>query len=242
MEGRMPWTHHKSTADFATAAIKQMILTGELKPGMRVDQNEMAKTLDVSRHPVRQAIERLAERGFVQSRPHKSVIVSELSLDDMRCLYALRQVNEDLAMRLAWPRYDANFLIEAEALVDAMDRAIQIEDLDLYMVHNNDFHMHFYRPSRNSHAVRVIESLFQLSERYQRTALMSEGHAALIPGARSAQAQSEHRAMLQAVRTGDVDHLIGLCAAHNNGTMDAVASRLFVDEMNVDPLDASSAS
>ena len=218
--------HHKSTADFVTASIRQMILTGELKPGMRVDQNEMARLLDISRHPVRQAIERLAERGFVQSRPHKSVTVSELSVKDMRQLYAARQVLEDLAMRLAWPRYDASFVAAAEALVEAMDRARHIEDLDVYMIHNYDFHMGFYRPCGNVHVIRVIESLFQLSERYQRTALMLGDQTARTPGARSRQAQDEHRRMLDAVRSGDVEQLLEACTRHNEGTMEAVRAKL----------------
>ena len=218
--------HHKSTADFVTAAIRQMILTGELKPGMRVDQNEMAKLLDISRHPVRQAIERLAERGFVQSRPHKSVIVSELSVRDMRQLYAARRVLEELAMRLAWPRYDDAFLAQAEALVEAMERARHVEDLDAYMIHNYDFHMGFYRPCENVHIIRVIESLFQLSERYQRTALMLGDHSTLKPGDRSIRAQDEHRKILDAVKSGDLDQLLDACLRHNEGTMDTVRARL----------------
>jgi len=218
--------HHKSTADFVTAAIRQMILTGELKPGMRVDQNEMAKLLDISRHPVRQAIERLAERGFVQSRPHKSVIVSELSVRDMQQLYAARRVLEELAMQLAWSRYDDAFLVQAEALIEAMDRARHMEDLDTYMVHNYQFHMGFYRPCENVHVVRVIESLFQLSERYQRTALMLGEHSTLTPGERSLRAQDEHRRMIDAVRSGELGQLLEACARHNDGTMSTVQARL----------------
>src|SRR5690606_22316887 len=100
--GDMAQILHRSTSDFATAAIRQMILTGDLKPGDRVDQNEIATRLNISRHPVRQAIERLAERGFVQSRPHRSVIVSELSAADMEQLYFARGILEKEAIRLSW--------------------------------------------------------------------------------------------------------------------------------------------
>ena len=55
----------KSAADYATSEIQRMILAGELAAGERLDQVRLAEQLDVSRHPVRQAIERLAERGFV---------------------------------------------------------------------------------------------------------------------------------------------------------------------------------
>ena len=51
----------KSAADYATSEIQRMILAGELPAGERLDQVRLAEQLDVSRHPVRQAIERLAE-------------------------------------------------------------------------------------------------------------------------------------------------------------------------------------
>jgi len=218
--------HHKSTADFATAAIRQMIMTGELSPGMRVDQNEIAKQLGVSRHPVRQALERLAERGFVHGRPHHSVTVAELSLKDMEDLYVARRAIEEMAIRLSWPRYDTAFIESSDKRIEAMDRAIRIEDLDEYMVHNYEFHMGFYRPCENVHANRVIASMFQLSERYQRTALMLDKRSSLSLGARSERAQDEHRAMLAAVRSGDLERLLSACVRHNRGTMDTVGSRL----------------
>jgi DNA-binding GntR family transcriptional regulator len=214
---------HKSAADFATAAIRQMILTGELPPGARVDQNEMAASLDISRHPVRQAIERLAERGFVISRPHKSVVVAELSIRDMEKLYHARAIVEDEALRLAWPHYDERFVAACEAHLAAMAKSDRLQDLDAFMSENHAFHMAFFRPAENPHLLRVIGMLFQLSERYQRTALMTEDRFARAPG--------EHRAMLACVRAADLDGLIDACRRHNAGTLETVRSLLCDDEV-----------
>lgn len=210
--------HHRSTSDYATAAIRQMILTGELKPGDRIDQNDIAVRLDISRHPVRQAIERLAERGFVQSRPHRSVIVSELSVEDMEQVYAARTLLENEAIRLSWAQYDAAFLKEARALIHAMDRAMRNADLDEFMFHNLEFHMNFYRRCGNVHIIRVISSLFELSERYQRTALMTKP--------RSDAVGAEHAEMLVAIENGDLQGFLTLCNSHNEGTKKAVRDNL----------------
>ena len=214
----MAQLQHRSMSDFATAAIRQMILTGELKPGARVDQNEMAKLLDISRNPVRQAIERLAERGFVQSRPHRSVIVSELSIADMEQVYAARKLLEDEAIRLSWPHYDRDFLDRARVLTDAMAKAGRNSDLDNYMLHNLEFHMNFYRLCGNVHIIRVISSLFELSERYQRTALMTAPRAASVA--------SEHSGMLGAISDGDLERLLALSHQHNEGTRQAVRNNV----------------
>lgn len=215
---QMTSIHHKSTADFATAAIRQMILTGELLPGARVDQNTIATHLDISRHPVRQAIERLAERGFVISRPHHSVVVAELSVADMENLYQARTVVEEAAIRLAWPNYDSDFIALSEKHLVAMERADRLEDLDEYMIENFEFHMNFYRRSNNPHLIRVIASLFQLSERYQRTALMTEK--------RHSASTDEHRAMLESIADNDIESLMSACRNHNLGTMSTVQSLL----------------
>lgn len=216
--GDMAQVLHRSTSDFATAAIRQMILTGELKPGDRVDQNEIATRLDISRHPVRQAIERLAERGFVQSRPHRSVIVSDLSIADMEQLYFARKVLEEEAIRLSWDRYDAAFLDGAGKLIEAMDRATRNADLDEFMFHNLEFHMNFYRACGNVHIVRVISSLFELSERYQRTALMTNPRRDVVG--------TEHSDMLKAIDDRDLEGFLVLCDRHNEGTKKAVRNSL----------------
>lgn len=211
--------YHKSTADYATAAIRQMILTGELLPGARVDQNTIAAHLDISRHPVRQAIERLAERGFVVSRPHHSVVVAELSVADMDSLYQARTIVEEAAIRLAWPNYDQDFVALSEKHLAAMERANRLEDLDDYMIENFEFHMNFYRKSGNPHLIRVTTSLFQLSERYQRTALMTEK--------RHSASTDEHRAMIESIAAHEIEALLAACKAHNDGTMKTVQSILF---------------
>lgn len=213
--------HHKSTADYATSAIRQMILTGELLPGARVDQNTIAAHLDISRHPVRQAIERLAERGFVVSRPHHSVVVAELSVADMENLYQARTVVEEAAIYLAWPNYDKNFVAASEKRLAKMERANRLEDLDEYMIENFEFHMSFYRMCGNPHLIRVTTSLFQLSERYQRTALMTEN--------RHSASEIEHRAMINSIVKNDIDSLLTACRDHNDGTMKTVHHILSID-------------
>ena len=99
-----PQARYKSTADFVTAEIRRLILSGELPAGARVDQEELAEQLEVSRHPVRQAIDRLGERGFVIIHPHRSAIVAEISIADMEELYGARRVLEDWAIREFWNR------------------------------------------------------------------------------------------------------------------------------------------
>jgi DNA-binding GntR family transcriptional regulator len=210
----MPPARYKSTADFVTAEIRRLILSGELAAGARVDQVELADQLEVSRHPVRQAIDRLGERGFVVIHPHRSAVVAEISIADMEELYSARRVVEDWAIRESWNR--SSPVTEADlapsfAILEQVDPA---KDLDTYMTANRDFHLAMYRGCGNRHMLRTITSLFDLSERYQR--------AALHQGTRQSTSNRDHREMMQAVATGDRDRLLTLAQSHNEGTQATV--------------------
>jgi DNA-binding GntR family transcriptional regulator len=210
---------YKSTAEFVTAEIRRMILSGDLEPGARLDQEEVAKLLDVSRHPVRQAIERLAERGFVVLEPHKSAVVAEISLDDMRQLYQARNELEVLAVREGWPRFSSDLPRRLNELLSRM-LAVGTSDLDEFMIANRDFHLSLYRECANRYLFGTIERLFDLSERYQRT-----GHK---HSDRSRQSMLDHREIIAAVEKHDLERLVDVVRAHNAGGLAAAAH--FLDD------------
>lgn len=208
----------KSTADYATAEIQRRILHGTLKPGQRIDQIELATQLDVSRHPVRQAIERLAERGFIELRPHRSAIVAEISLPDMDELYRARIELEYLAVREGWARYDNAVRKHIAELHRQLRTLDPIKDLDAFMALNRAFHLAMYEPCGNRHILRAVVSLYDLSQRYHMTALQAP--------ARVERSAADHKAMLQAIETRDLDRLLELIRMHNEGTQAAVREHL----------------
>ena len=208
----------KSAADYATSEIQRMILAGELAAGERLDQVRLAEQLDVSRHPVRQAIERLAERGFVLLSPHRSAVVTAHSISDLVELYSLRENLEDMALRASWPRLVAEGTADLEEIhkrLAAQDSETDIED---YMHENRAFHLRFYSDCGNRHLLRTIITLFDLSVRYQRTALTAER--------RQSQSRDEHASMMDALRARDLDLLSKRLRAHNRGTQEQVCTLL----------------
>lgn len=208
----------KSTADYATSEIQRMILAGELPAGERLDQVRLAEQLDVSRHPVRQAIERLAERGFVLLSPHRSAVVTAHSVSDVVELYSLRESLEDMALRAGWRRLVADGKAELEAIHDRLVAQDSDTDIEGYMHENRAFHLRFYSDCGNRHLLRTIVTLFDLSERYQRTALTA--------ASRQNQSREEHEGMMEALRAGDLELLSARLRAHNRGTQDQVCALL----------------
>jgi DNA-binding GntR family transcriptional regulator len=195
-----------------------MILAGELPAGERLDQVRLAEQLDVSRHPIRQAIERLAERGFVQLSPHRSAVVTSHSVSDLVELYSLREKLEDMALRASWPSLITDGIADLTAIHARLASPDTEADIERYMHENRAFHLRFYRDCGNRHLLRTIATLFDLSERYQRTALNTEQ--------RKFKSRAEHAAMMDAVQAKDLEQLSQQLKAHNRGTQEVVCAML----------------
>src|SRR5579871_541757 len=90
--------------EFAHERLRELILTGELAGGTRLQQAELAARLGISRMPVRQAILRLESEGLVIQRPNRGAFVTLLGPEGILELFEMRSVLEGLALRLAVPQ------------------------------------------------------------------------------------------------------------------------------------------
>jgi DNA-binding GntR family transcriptional regulator len=91
------------TADQIFDRLIEAILTGGFPSGSVVRETPLARDWNVSRTPLREAMRRAAESGFIVLRPNRAPIIRPLSLEDVRNLYDLREVLELHALDLAWP-------------------------------------------------------------------------------------------------------------------------------------------
>ena len=90
--------------------IKDKIIQGEYPPSSDLSEDELQEELGVSRTPVREAIQRLSEEGFVAIYPRKGTIVTDFSLDVVYWLYQVRELNEPFIFRNACGKLDKNWL------------------------------------------------------------------------------------------------------------------------------------
>jgi DNA-binding GntR family transcriptional regulator len=211
----------KTATDFAVAEIKKRIISQELPPGARIDQTKIAEQLDISRIPVRQALVQLAERSFVQVHAHRSAVVAPLSRTDLEDLYELRNTLESWVLAEALHQYcdqDKEYL---EELFDAM-KAVNQQGVEDYMEINREFHLALFMPARNTHTIRVLTSLFDLSERYQWMYLNAtrQMDASL----------DDHREMLDAIKLGKCEQLLSISKEHNLKTLQWVSKYIPPDD------------
>jgi len=186
--------------------VREWIALGQLRPGERLSEEELARRTGVSRTPVREALKRLEAEGFVQVIPYRGVVVAEPSVDELADLCVVRDVLEALAARLAAQSATDMELAAFEELAQEFEEAVAREDIPAMVESNHRFHEAIWSASRN----RVLaQQLRQLRDRifsHQTTTFT-------LPDRRKA-AVAEHRAILEALKDRDPDRAAEAARRH----------------------------
>jgi DNA-binding GntR family transcriptional regulator len=138
--------------------LREAILSGELAPGDRLLQEELAERFDVSPTPVREAIQQLVAEGVLSHSPYKGVQVAEVELEEVREIYLIRAVLEGLATRLAVPNLKISDLQHLNNLQAAIRAAIDSRDITPIRKLNYDFHMRIYEAAEAPQLLHVIKN------------------------------------------------------------------------------------
>jgi DNA-binding GntR family transcriptional regulator len=139
----------RSLSSEIVSRLTNAILTGQLGPGERLREEELAESLGVSRGPIREAFTQLERQGLVVIRRNRGAFVARLSREDVDEVYSLRLAIERLAMQRAVQFADARVLAEMQALVDTMARYTpQVSEQEAAQ-HDITFHDLIYQASRH---------------------------------------------------------------------------------------------
>ncbi|MEZ5078167.1 MAG: GntR family transcriptional regulator [Solirubrobacterales bacterium] len=201
-----------TVAQHALEALRQAMVAGELRPGERIRQEEIAAGLGVSIAPVREALAVLEQEGQVTYRPRRGYFVTELDLDDLREIYALRDLLESRAARRTLPLLDEDAMqrleIAARDCVDAAGEGDVAAELDA----NRRFHFAIFESPDQPHTMRLIRQLWDSTEPYRAMYYNApEGRHEAIDA---------HEGILAAVRAGDADTLVAEMAAHRGRALE----------------------
>ena len=179
-------------------ALRSAIRRGILEPGERLMEVQLADELGISRTPVREAIRKLEQEGYVIMMPRRGTYVSSVSVKDVKEIFEIRSALETLAAELATLRIEPDELIKLRALLTEIEGHIEREDsMDKIVATDVEFHGLLYQVSRNERLVAIISNLMEQLARF-RTLSMS------YPG-RLKETLAEHRAMVEAIAAGDVE-------------------------------------
>ena len=175
--------------------IERAILAGEYGPGAKLNEAALALKMGVSRGPVREAFRMLDEAGLVRTEKNRGVFVRDIPLDEAIEIYELRAAMEELVGRHLARHMSGAQRAEAEAIVQAMDRAVQDEDELGYHHLNLQFHDRLVEMSGNRKLAGIYRKLVKEIALIRRRNLAEVG---VLPVS-----ASEHRDILDAIASGN---------------------------------------
>lgn len=124
--------------------LRDEMFRGGLRPRDRLAEVEIARRMGVSQGPVREALARLRAEGLVVGQAHRGSFVSEISVSDVKDVYAIRQVLEQYALRLALPKMGDAEYKRLEEDVEQMRLAVDEGDTARHYAHDMRFHRRIY--------------------------------------------------------------------------------------------------
>ena len=148
----------ESMRDRVKQVLLKRILDGTYKPGDRLIELQLARELDTSQAPVREALRELEVMRLVESQTYRGTRVREISQRELQESYQVRGELEALAARLAAPKFYAN-PEPLQATLAALEAAAASEDFEQFTRCNTEFHRLIVETSGNSVLLRVWDSL-----------------------------------------------------------------------------------
>lgn len=147
--------------------IRQAIITGELKPGERLMEVQLAEKMGVSRTPVREAIRKLELEGLVEMLPRKGAHVADLSVKDMMDVLEVRTSLDGLATVLASKRIKPDEIKELKHVQAQFANYVEKENLQGTIKKDVEFHDIIYRASRNDKLILIANNLREQVYRFR---------------------------------------------------------------------------
>ncbi len=157
----------ETAQEHPVASLRWLIVSGALRPGQRVNQEDVATQVGLSVAPVREALRVLEQENQVTYRPRRGYFVTELHIADLREIYELCSVLEERAARHALPTLDED--AEQRILEAAHEcvAAAHAGDVAAELAANRRFHFAIFDAPGQPHALRVIRLLWDSTEAYR---------------------------------------------------------------------------
>jgi len=220
--------NYKPLREIVFQALREAIISGELKPGERLMEVQLAEEMGVSRTPVREAIRKLELEGLVVMVPRKGAYVAGLSMKDAADVFEVRQSLEGLAAALAAERITDEEIESLERVLLEINDAAEKNDLDLIIQKDAEFHNILFKASRNDRLVQIISNLKEQIDRFRIQSFENPGRLKKL--------MEEHKKIVEAITERNVEKAKKLAEEHiekvENNVMDILRKQMDIGDDN----------
>ncbi|MFQ9934199.1 MAG: GntR family transcriptional regulator [Lachnospiraceae bacterium] len=195
-----------SLTGFVFNRLREDILNGKYKENDELKEMAIAKELNVSRTPVREAIRQLEFEGLVESIPNKATYVIGISIKDVKDIYEMRASLERLCAKKAIDNMTDDIMEKLEEIVDLSMFYNEKGKYDNILELDNRFHELLYEAANSKMLRHTLSDFHHYLQRIRHTTLSGE--------TRAKQAVCEHRDILEAIKSKDTDRAMMLAEQH----------------------------
>ena len=192
--------------------LEEDILSGKLKTGERLKEQELSARLGVSRTPIRGALQRLADEGLVEIVANRSAVVVGVSEEDLADTYRIRERLEGLASRLCCMRIGEEGKRALRSSVELSEFYIMKNDAERLKELDTEFHRIIYKESGNRLLCKILSELHRNIKAYRQLSLSDPK--------RKESSVKEHREILEAILSGNADEADRLTSLHIERAME----------------------
>lgn len=201
--------------DVVFNTLRQAILLGELKPGERLMEIQLANKLGVSRTPIREAIRKLELEGLVLMIPRKGAEVAEIKEKSLRDVLEVRKALEELSVELACDRITPELIEELEKSAEEFCRVLKSENVTEMAKADVNFHDVIYKAADNQRLMQLLSNLGEQMYRYRVEYLKDPAvHGKLL---------EEHKEIIRCIREGKKEEAVEIVCEHIDNQVAAVS-------------------
>ncbi|RXM71125.1 GntR family transcriptional regulator [Clostridium tetani] len=175
--------------------LRAAIFDRKLEAGDRLIENNIAKSMGVSRTPVREALRQLEIEGLAINIARKGTLVKGISKEDIVEIYDIREVLEGLAVRGACLNISRKEILRLKEIIDIMSKCINENDTDKYIKSHNEYNRIILNASKNKRLISKLEYIYEYLKSMRKVTLSNE--------TRREKALLEHKNIVEAIEQGD---------------------------------------
>ena len=187
--------------------LKERIIKGNLKPGEKILEVNIAKQLGVSRTPVREALRELAAEGLVRTEPNLGMIVIDFSIEDLQEVLKIRKLLEGFATSIAAKKINKEEIKKIEKIIKKMSISISKNDVLVYSDLNAEFHNLIFNICGNKRLIKIYDNLSNSEHRFRIRSLRNNPE-------RLKYSLKEHQEILEALKRKDSEQAYKLGQKH----------------------------
>ena len=208
--------------DVVFNTLREAILKGELQPGERLMELQLASKLGVSRTPIREAIRMLEQEGLAVTMPGKGAEVARMTLKDMEDVLEVREALDELAARIACAKINDEQLENLKSIRDEFKKSLDSGDVKKIAEEDVRFHDAIYEATDNAKLIALTNNIREQMYRYRVEYLKDQNNYPILI--------AEHDAIVNALEQRDKEMVTA--EMHTHVVNQAVAVKAVIQKQD----------